>query len=77
MLMVRHTWLFQAEPHLPAESLLALSPLGAGSPVQLFLKTKVIDMDVSKATLTLEDGRVFRGDLVLGADGVHVCNPFH
>lgn len=33
-------------------------------------------MDVTKATLTLADGRLFTGDLVLGADGVHVCNIF-
>ncbi|KAJ5369081.1 uncharacterized protein N7496_008841 [Penicillium cataractarum] len=49
----------------------ALSREGAGSPVQLFLNTRIIDMDVQNATLTLAGGDVATGDLVIGADGAH------
>lgn len=54
-----------------------MSPIGAGPPVKLFLNSKIVDLDVTKATLTLADGEVVTGDLVLGADGAHVSNPFH
>lgn len=55
---------------------LAVSSEGAGLPVQLFLNSKIIGLVVTKATLELADSRLFTGDLVLGADGVHVCDIF-
>jgi salicylate hydroxylase len=43
-----------------------------GVPVKLHLACKVVDIDLYNACVTLEDGRVFNGDLLLGADGLHV-----
>lgn len=41
------------------------------------LKTSsiVTDVDPNTATVTLQDGSSFSGDLVLGADGVSVRGP--
>lgn len=50
----------------------ATSTSRPGAPVQLHLACKVTDMDLASATVTLEDGRTFTGDLLLGADGLHV-----
>ncbi|KAH0274571.1 FAD/NAD(P)-binding domain-containing protein, partial [Aureobasidium melanogenum] len=49
----------------------AISPTRAGVPVQLHLACKVTDIDLYNASVTLEDGRTFNGDLLLGADGLH------
>ena len=38
---------------------------------ELILGCRIQDVDVAKATLTLEDGRRFEGDLIIGADGAH------
>ena len=43
-----------------------------GVPVTLHLACKVVDIDLNKASVTLDDGRIFDGDLLLGADGLHV-----
>lgn len=43
-----------------------------GVPVKLHLACKVVDIDLYNARVTLEDGRIFDGDLLLGADGLHV-----
>ncbi|KAH0340824.1 FAD/NAD(P)-binding domain-containing protein, partial [Aureobasidium melanogenum] len=49
----------------------ATSTTRAGVPVQLHLACKVTDIDLYNASVTLEDGRSFNGDLLLGADGLH------
>ncbi|CAD0098780.1 unnamed protein product [Aureobasidium mustum] len=49
----------------------ATSTTRDGVPVQLHLACKVTDIDLHNATVTLEDGRTFNGDLLLGADGLH------
>ncbi|KAH0403898.1 FAD/NAD(P)-binding domain-containing protein, partial [Aureobasidium melanogenum] len=49
----------------------ATSTTRAGVPVQLHLACKVTDVDLHNASVTLEDGRTFNGDLLLGADGLH------
>ena len=40
--------------------------------MELKTSCRVIDVDPYTAITTLDDGRVFQGDLVVGADGVHV-----
>lgn len=50
----------------------ATSKDGAGIPVVLRVSSRVVDVDCATATITLEDGTAFSGDLVLGADGVSV-----
>jgi hypothetical protein len=46
---------------------------GEGKPCILKTSTRVADIDPHAAKITLDDGSVFSGDLVLGADGVGVC----
>lgn len=46
-----------------------------GKPVLIHLQSKVTSVDVEKTSITLQDGKVVYGDLVLGADGVHVSSP--
>ncbi|THX36135.1 FAD/NAD(P)-binding domain-containing protein [Aureobasidium pullulans] len=42
-----------------------------GVPVKLHLACKVSNIDISNASVTLEDGQTFEGDVLLGADGLH------
>lgn len=44
---------------------------GSGIPAELHTSSKVIDIDPHRATVTLEDGQVVQGDVVIAADGVH------
>lgn len=44
-----------------------------GSPCILKTSGRVSAVDPQAVTVTLDDGLVFSGDLVLGADGVGVC----
>lgn len=49
-----------------------LSEEGPGSPAEMHLACRIVALDTEKATLSLEDGRQFSGDLIVGADGVYV-----
>ncbi|KAL5333984.1 hypothetical protein BJX70DRAFT_391760 [Aspergillus crustosus] len=44
---------------------------GLGQPVQLSLRSEVIDYDVEKGSIQLADGSSHHADLVVAADGVH------
>lgn len=44
---------------------------GKGRPAELAVASSVRSVDPEKGTVTLEDGTVIQGDLVIGADGVH------
>ena len=48
-----------------------LSPTEEGIPAELNLSRPVVDVDASSATLQLNDSSIVRGDVVIGADGVH------
>ncbi|KAF8148128.1 hypothetical protein K438DRAFT_2027558 [Mycena galopus ATCC 62051] len=48
---------------------LAVGP-GEGPPAVLHLASRVVDCDPEAGALTLSDGRVVQGDLLLGADGI-------
>jgi len=37
---------------------------------ELHYSAKVVAVDMEKKTVTLEDGRVFEGDVIVGADGI-------
>lgn len=50
----------------------ATSLEGSGPPVTLYTASTVIKVDCMQSSVALEDGRVFRGDAVICADGVHV-----
>lgn len=51
---------------------MATGTIGEGKPAKLNLRSRVTDIDCKNATLTLENGEVFCGDVIVGADGVHV-----
>lgn len=49
----------------------AASPDGPGLPVKIHTDLGVDSVDCETASLTLSDGTIVTGDLVVGADGVH------
>ena len=49
----------------------AIDPEGIGRPCDLHLASPISSVDAQTATVTLEDGTTIRGDVVVGADGVH------
>ncbi|KAF1738060.1 3-hydroxybenzoate 6-hydroxylase [Beauveria bassiana] len=49
----------------------AVSLDGAGHPVELRVASRVADLDLQQATITLVDGTVIAGDAIIGADGIH------
>lgn len=51
---------------------LAFGMDGAGPPATLHLGHEVVSCDPVAATLTLKNGDVRQGDLIVGADGIHV-----
>ncbi|KAF2500883.1 FAD binding domain-containing protein [Lophium mytilinum] len=68
----QHPWLLahRIELHNQLKSV-ATTPHETGKPVALHLSSRVIDIQPTTASITLEDGSQFHGDVVLGADGVH------
>ncbi|CEL03023.1 hypothetical protein ASPCAL04182 [Aspergillus calidoustus] len=49
----------------------ATASTGSGVPVEVRLGTEVISVDTQAARVVLGDGRVFEGDVVVGADGFY------
>ena len=69
----QHPWHLVHRVHLHEElKRRATSPSGEGVPVVLRTCSRVIDVDPSSATATLENGERLQGDVLIGADGVHV-----
>lgn len=68
----RHKWMLvhRARLHQKLKSV-ALSASGDGIPAVLHVGSKINDVDPHEATITLENGETFYGDVVVGADGVH------
>ncbi len=55
----------------------AISSDHIGRPAQLRTDSRVVDVDPETATVVLEDGSRITGDVVVGADGIHVsCESF-
>ncbi|KAF2766309.1 FAD/NAD(P)-binding domain-containing protein [Teratosphaeria nubilosa] len=48
---------------------LVLDPVGNGPIPELRLGVKVVDVDVERGTVALEDGQTLNGDFIIGADG--------
>ncbi|RWA04709.1 hypothetical protein EKO27_g10391 [Xylaria grammica] len=68
----QHPWLLVHRVHLHEElKRLAISADGKGIPVELRLRSRVTQVDPSASTVVMESGEVVRGDVVIGADGVH------
>ena len=52
---------------------MALRDDGKGPRVELKLGIKIVRVDVENAEIEMSDGTVVRGDLLVGADGIHSC----
>lgn len=52
---------------------MALKDDGSGVKVDLHLGVKIVRVDVEEAEIEMEDGKVWKGDLLVGADGIHSC----
>ncbi|GAB7323819.1 hypothetical protein MBLNU13_g07265t1 [Cladosporium sp. NU13] len=50
---------------------LALDETGDGPVPELLLGCRIQDLDTAAGTVSLEDKSTFRGDVIIGADGVH------
>ncbi|KAI9367290.1 hypothetical protein BJX61DRAFT_547626 [Aspergillus egyptiacus] len=67
----RYRWTLVHRAHLHEGLKIASQAPGPGIPARLHTSSKVVDIDPHRATITLENGKVVSGDVVLGADGVH------
>ncbi|PWY90701.1 salicylate hydroxylase [Aspergillus heteromorphus CBS 117.55] len=67
----RHKWSLVHRAHLHEGLKVAAEAPGPGTPAQLHTSSKIVDIDPENATLTLESGETFKGDVIIGADGVH------
>ncbi|KAL1891090.1 hypothetical protein Sste5346_007916 [Sporothrix stenoceras] len=69
--MWQHPWVLSHRVSLHNElKRVATSEEGKGTPAVLKVASRVASVDPEMATVTLEDGTIYTGDLVLGADGV-------
>ncbi|KAF3004383.1 hypothetical protein E8E13_010013 [Curvularia kusanoi] len=50
---------------------LATTEEGPGTPALLKTRSRVVDVNTAEGTVTLDNGEVVHGDIVIGADGVH------
>jgi 2-polyprenyl-6-methoxyphenol hydroxylase-like FAD-dependent oxidoreductase len=67
-----HPWQLVHRAHLHTSLReMALDPNGKGPAAKLHLASRVQKFDAANATLSLDDGTEFQGDLLIGADGVH------
>lgn len=65
--LTKKPWLLVHRAHLHEH--LKAAALAAGC--ELATSSKVADVDPHNATITLEDGEILKGDVIIGADGVH------
>jgi len=68
----QHPWLLAHRVHLhEALKKAATAVEGKGWPAELHTSSKVVEVNANNSSISLEDGRSFQGDVVIGADGVH------
>ncbi|OQE07275.1 hypothetical protein PENVUL_c014G01135 [Penicillium vulpinum] len=67
----QHEWLLIHRAHLHEGLKDKAKAPGKGKPVTLHTSSKVTGIDPKTATVILENGTEIRGDVVIGADGVH------
>ncbi|EPS29292.1 hypothetical protein PDE_04241 [Penicillium oxalicum 114-2] len=67
----RNPWLLVHRAHFHEGLKAAAQGPGKGEPAVLHTSSKVVDVDPHNATVTLENGDIIEGDVVIGADGVH------
>jgi 2-polyprenyl-6-methoxyphenol hydroxylase-like FAD-dependent oxidoreductase len=71
ILILSQRWLLVHRAHFHDGLKAAAQAAGKGEPACLHTSSKVVDVDPQAATVTLETGDIFKGDVVIGADGVH------
>ncbi|KAF2152850.1 FAD/NAD(P)-binding domain-containing protein [Myriangium duriaei CBS 260.36] len=67
----QHQWLLVHRAYLHTALREKATGDGAGKPADLRLNSKVANVDPVDGVVTLEDGQIIHGDLIVGADGVH------
>ncbi|KAL3435979.1 hypothetical protein BDV09DRAFT_203682 [Aspergillus tetrazonus] len=68
----QHQWLLAHRVDLHNQlKKIAMSPDGVYEAIPFRTGSRVVQVDPGTATLTLEDGSQFHGDMLVGADGVH------
>lgn len=60
----------RADLHTALKSM-ALSESGKGKPVNINLSKKVTQVDPEKGEVMLKTGEIYKGDIIVGADGIH------
>lgn len=45
---------------------------GLGKPVEIHLKSRIAEVNTEGGIITLENGETAEGDVIIGADGIHV-----
>ncbi|EKV07623.1 Salicylate hydroxylase, putative [Penicillium digitatum PHI26] len=73
----QHEWLLIHRAHLHEGLKNKAKAPGKGKPAVLHTSSKVTGVDPKTATVILEDGTEVRGDVVIGADGVHSVTRGH
>lgn len=69
----KHRWFLVHRIHLHQElKRRAGSSEGEGTPVELRTGSRVVDIEAASAKAVLEYGELVQGDVLIGADGVHV-----
>lgn len=54
----------------------AMAQDAPGTPATLHTSSKVLSVDASACQISLGDGRTVQADLILGADGIYVSDPW-
>jgi 2-polyprenyl-6-methoxyphenol hydroxylase-like FAD-dependent oxidoreductase len=68
----QHPWQLAHRVTLHSElKRLATMVEGKGKPSELRTRSRVVDVDVTEGIVTLEGGETVKGDVIVGADGVH------
>lgn len=74
--MWQHPWMLVHRVRLHDRlKLVATAKEGKGTPAQLHLSSKVVEVDPENSTFVLETGVRVQADLILGADGIYVSGP--
>jgi 2-polyprenyl-6-methoxyphenol hydroxylase-like FAD-dependent oxidoreductase len=71
MLTILQLWLLVHRAHFHDGLKAFAQAAGKGEPARLHTASKVVDVDPHAATVTLENGDIIKGDVLIGADGVH------
>ena len=74
LLNFQQPWQLVHRVHLhQALKRMAIEEAGKGQPAELFTSSRAVEVDCEQATIHLRSGEVVQGDIVICADGVHVC----